>query len=498
MPPEVTGDPEARTDAVLRGPEVRSFRDPGGIVTIRGDHVFRFLRPCALPDLAALESSSKVREFLKSGALVPATALSADQAGRLAREELGEADGGKFVSVLQHERIPFASYPYEWPPEMLHRAASLTLTLASELLHDGIGLKDATPYNILFRGTEPVFVDWLSLERRSLGDPIWRAWAQFAAMFLVPLALNRHLGVPLDGLLTCRSGGVAPEEAYPMLGPLKGLRPPFLTLVSIPRWLGSGKLAREAPARLAPAVSAEKARFILSTFYRRAARTLARLAPRADRRSAWAAYEEESCSYSGEAFAAKEAFVRRALDEFAPKWVLDVGSNTGRFSLMAAAAGARVVALDRDSVVVGRLYAEAVARGADVLPLVVDLARPTPATGWRNRECPSFLDRARGSFDLVLLLAVVHHLLVTDRVPLEEVVGLCAELSRRAVVVEYVPPSDPMFGLIARGREALHAGLTEAAFEAAWARRFVLLRRESLPGSGRILCLFSRREAAQA
>jgi hypothetical protein len=112
----------------------------------------------------------------------------------------------------------------------------------------------------------------------------------------------------------------------------------------------------------------------------------------------------------------------------------------------------------------------------DILPLVVDFARPSPALGWRNRECASFMDRARGSFDVVLMLAVLHHFLVTERVPLDDVLSLTAELTTSYVLLEFVAPEDPMFRHIARGRDHLHADLNTAVFERACKKHFEIVR----------------------
>ena len=206
---------------------------------------------------------------------------------------------------------------------------------------------------------------------------------------------------------------------------------------------------------------------------------LVAVAPRADK-STWSDYMK-SHSYSDAHFAGKEKFVREALAETAPgkaeTAVLDVGCNTGFFSFLAAErAGTQVVALDYDPEVVDRVFREAKRRSANVLPLVVDVTRPSPATGWRNAEAASFLERARGRFDLVLMLAVIHHMLVSERIPLEDILDLAADLTRDAVVIEYVDPSDVMFRRLTRGREALHADLTRASFEQALARRFVVVR----------------------
>jgi SAM-dependent methyltransferase len=168
---------------------------------------------------------------------------------------------------------------------------------------------------------------------------------------------------------------------------------------------------------------------------------------------------------------------------------LDVGCNTGRYAFAAAEAGARVVAIDSDEPVVGHVFQEARRRTLDVLPLVVDLARPSPASGWRNAENLAFLDRARGRFDGVLMLAVVHHLLVTEGIPLDEILEGAADLTRKFAVVEFVPRDDPMFLRLTRGRDDLYTWLDQAAFEAACARHFRIGESLTLPGSRTVYVL---------
>jgi SAM-dependent methyltransferase len=192
-------------------------------------------------------------------------------------------------------------------------------------------------------------------------------------------------------------------------------------------------------------------------------------------------------NYVGPQFAAKEAFVSEALRELAPKSVLDVGCNTGHFSFMAARSGASVVAIDFDPVVVGQVWRQASSEHLDVLPLVVNLARPSPAVGWRNEECPSFLDRARGKFDAVFMLAVLHHMLVSERVPLASILDLAAELTRDALIIELIEPQDSMFRRLTRGRDDLHKDLNVSTFESACRQRFYIVRSERNPGGSRIL-----------
>lgn len=446
-------------------------------------------------DLAACLAARTVRQGVASGRLVRTEVL-----GDAARQELAGAhpdlrllaDSARGLLVLEHERIPFPSYPYEWPPEMLHAAAQLTLDLSEGLLEDGLGLKDATPYNLLFRGPQAVFIDLLSIEKRQAGDPTWLPYAQFARTFLLPLLANRHFRMPLEQVLTGRRDGLEPEEVYRWLSPLRRLRPPFLTLVSLPTWLGA-RHDQDDPGIYQKRIlkDPEKARFILTALLRRARRSLKRVAPPEGRTSTWSDYMDAK-SYRPEEFTAKEAFLRQVVSDSAPAKVLDVGCNTGHFSVLAARSGSSVVAIDLDPVVVGGLWRRAGAERLDILPLVVDLTRPTPAIGWRNQECLSFLDRARGYFDAVFLLAVVHHMLVTERIPLVDILALAAELTKALAVVEFIAPEDAMFRRLTRGRDHLHSDLTNTVFESACRRYFEIVRAQRVGDSHRWLYLLRK------
>ena len=214
--------------------------------------------------------------------------------------------------------------------------------------------------------------------------------------------------------------------------------------------------------------------------------------PPRPRSSRWLEYESSRSSYSADELSLKEAFVQDALKQFQPRKVLDVGSNTGQFSILAARNGASVVAIDSDPVVVNELWRRARTERLDILPLTINLSNPTPALGWRNQERPSFLERASGTFDAILMLAVIHHLLVTDGIPLPEILTLLAALTTGICVVEFVGPEDLMFRRLVRGRGHLYEGLNAAVFEAACMGWFQIVRSCRLGKSERWLYLLKK------
>jgi SAM-dependent methyltransferase len=322
------------------------------------------------------------------------------------------------------------------------------------------------------------------------------AYGQFVRTFLLPLLASRYLNLPLDGLLATHRDGLEPDMVYHWAGPLRRLTPSFLSLVTLPKWLGEHRAGGASPQPRKLASLPEQAQFILKGILKSCERRLERLEPiEGAKKSRWSGYLDHKLLYTPAQFGEKEAFVAEALSLAQPRTVLDVGANEGHFSFLAAEAGSSVVAIDSDPVVTGSIWRHASRARLDVLPLVVDLTRPTPAVGWRNQECMSFLDRARGGFDLVMMLAVVHHMLITERIPLDDLLALAGELSREYVLIEFVGPEDPMFRQLVRGREDLYSYLTNAWFEAAAAPRFELVRSARIDGLHRWLYLFRRRHA---
>lgn len=449
-----------------------------------GERVLRVIKSAgAAEDLRAFLETPLAREAARSGRLVGTSPASVDASS------MGAA------LVVEHERVVFPSYPYEWPPEMLRAAAALTLDLAEEALEIGFGLKDATPYNVLFRGPSPVFIDLLSFERRDPRDATWLAYAQLARTFLLPLLAARRYGIPIAATLGAARDGLEPEQVHRLTGPLEQFFPPLLGLVTLPAWLG--RRAAGAESFYAPKLldDPERARFILKSLFRGCRRSLARVAggPKL-KRSPWMDYADRA-ALSGGSVGAKRALVERVLGAGRPAAVLDIGCNTGDYALIAAEIGARVVAIDVDPDVVGEVWRRAAEARRDVLSLVVDIARPSPAIGWRNREHLGFLDRARGHFDVALMLALVHHLAIHERVPLAEIADLCAELARDRAIVEHVGPDDPMFRALLRGRDP--GDLSREAFEAAFGARFEIEHREDLPGADRRVYVLRRRGGGQ-
>ena len=343
------------------------------------------------------------------------------------------------------------------------------------------------PLNILFRGAEPVLVDLASVARVDLTKPIWFAYSQFVRTFLLPMLAHTELGWPRRATLL-RRDGLEPEELFAALSLSQRLRQPALSAVTLPSLLGKSRakkpaadLAKNTPTNKDP----ELVLHVLEQTVAKLGTQMRRAMPR-PRASTWTAYSGTASHYSQADHVAKRTFVANALQGARPSHVLDVGANAGVYSELAAEAGADVVAIDTDLPTLDQLQRRLQGTGTRILPLVIDLANPSPGVGWRNRESASFLARAAGRFDGLVMLAVIHHLLLHDHVPLAEVARLTAELTTRTLILEWVPPTDPMFRELVRGREAIFAHLTEAAFREEFSRDFHTVAEHAL-SNGRIL-----------
>lgn len=449
-----------------------SFRDPAGVFWIQDGKALRWVFEESESDYRYLLDQGKVKEWIASKKLIPSKILSTEEQSKFSNSDqfpkiLKQKSSGM---LIEHKCITFPSYPYEWSPLMLYEAAQLTLELAEAALEFDFSLKDATPYNVLFEGSKPCFVDFLSFEKRNPLDGSWKAYGQFVRTFLLPLLCHQKFGISLKEIFLSQREGVEPSQVYRLASWVRKLSPSFLSLVSLPVWLEKKQNPSNLEYKSKNFSSKEQARFVLSSIFKHLRKHLNRLKPEKVK-SHWSQYHE--CAHRTEDYIqAKQQFIRNFLEMDKPKKVLDIGCNRGDFSLQFAKAGSEVVSFDLDSAVIDHLYEESSSQNLSVLPLVMNLAWPSPGMGWAERENKSFLERAKGNFDAVLMYAVLHHLLVTAQIPLENIATLISRITQKYLLIEYVDPSDSLFRQIVRGRENLFEYLNETHFESIFSKYF--------------------------
>jgi hypothetical protein len=460
-----------RRESPSSGLEAGSFRDPESRVFYAGDAVYRALSPDGLADFEALAATG----LLDDERVVP-TERAADGAGALRGVLVHEPAG-----VLRHERIPVVSYPYEWPFSMLKDAALLQLDLLLAALEHDMVLKDSTPYNVQFKGARPIFVDVGSFERLREGEP-WVGYRQFCMLYLNPLLLQSLKGVPFQPWLRGSIDGITPQQMRGLLSFRDRFRRGVFTNVFL-----HARLERRYADR-PDQVKQEVRRVFKKELFVANVRKMRRLVERLDWKppeGVWTAYGERN-TYTDADARRKDDFVRDVARSRDWNLVWDIGCNNGRYSRIAAEGAKTVVALDADQGPIELLYRDLRSEGSgQILPLTMNLADPSPGLGWRGLERRSLPDRDKP--DLVLALALVHHVCISANVPVTEFVDWLASL-RSALVVEFPARDDPMVKkLMAPKREGLHPDYELEFFERRLGEAFEVERSERLESGTRVL-----------
>jgi hypothetical protein len=465
----MTDTSSASARALVRDPG--SFRDPSGFVYRRDGVVHRQVNRSFAGRWDDLVASGVLTELQSRGLLIAHETAPLDAA----------ADPDLAHAVIRPEPVTTISYPYEWSFGMLRDAALATLDAQAAAAERGFALRDATAYNVQFLRGRPILIDTLSFERAQPGAP-WIAYRQFCEHFLAPLALMARRDVRLGLLLRDHVDGIPLDLASRLL--------PGRT-----RWnLGLGAhihahaRAQARHAGGAADAAAETKKATVSDFKQQALidslrRTIAKLdwTPEG---TEWADYADNT-SYGDTGTAAKQELVGRFVAATGGATVWDLGANTGRYSRIASGLGRNVVSWDIDPAAVERNYRQVRRDNEErILPLVLDLANPSPGLGWADEERQSVADRSNA--DVVLALALVHHLAIGRNVPLERIAAYFARLAPQ-LIIEFVPKDDPMVRTLLATREDVFEDYTMDGFTAAFAGRWDVSEESPVAGTARTL-----------
>lgn len=458
----------------IEGRVSSSFRDPTGFVFVRDGELFRQVNHEGAADYRKLLDSGLYQDLVRRGWLIPHQEVDV-------RPEIP----AKAHRVIRPEPVPFISYPYEWCFSQWKESALLTLNIEALALDHGMSLKDASAFNVQFRGCRPTLIDTLSFERYREGEP-WPAYGQFCRHFLAPLALMARRDVRLGRMLVSHVDGIPLDLAC--------------TLLPAGTWLMPGlALHLHAHARSRPrqhSVSGGKSRSISRMARMGIIRSLSSAVRRlrwSPGKSTWSHYYGET-NYSAEAMARKDSLVAEFLGRTDQREAWDLGANTGRFSRVALAQGMSVVAFDADPIAVEFNYLQARKDAEDrLLPLVMDLCNPSPAIGWAGTERMAWFQR--GPAAVVMALALIHHLAIGNNLPLEDIAAFLAGICR-FLIIEFVPKSDSQVQRMLAVRQDIFERYRIEEFEKVFRDRFEILETAPIEGSERTLYLMRNRSVS--
>jgi hypothetical protein len=450
-----------------------SFRDPSGFLFIDNGQIYRNISQSYRTHYDHFIESGLYRNLVENNLLNKHIEICPNC----------EHSSQTHYKIIKPELIPFISYPHEWCFDELKEAALTTLKIQKIALEHGMSLKDASAYNIQFKDAQPVLIDTLSFEKYCDGSP-WIAYRQFCQHFLGPLALMYYRDHRLSQFSRIFIDGLPLDLVSTLLPKRTFARPSLLIHLHLharaqkyfsSRTVGKTKQNVKRQSMLGIIDNLEAA--IRKFTYKLPA-------------SEWSHYYQD-IHYSSLALSHKSTLVSKVLDMVQPKTVWDFGANTGLFSRLASSRGIPTVAFDIDHAAVTRNYLECREKNqTNLLPLVLDLANPTSGFGWANQERMSL--RERGPADLALALALLHHLRISNNIPLEKIAQFFAELCQWCLI-EYVPKSDPMVQKLLENREDIFHDYHEQAFEQSFNQYFQYMNRYDIEDSGRNLYLFKKR-----
>jgi len=452
-----------------------SFRDPSGFVFKFNQEIYRQINLIYKPDYDHLVSSGLYQKLVNEDLLICHTEVDSP----VARTETA-------YKVIKVEPVKYISHPYEWSFSQYKDAALLTLRLQKEALEYGMTLKDASAYNVQFHQGRPVFIDTLSFARYVEGTP-WVGYRQFCQHFLAPLAimaltdirLSKMMANFIDGIPLDLAGRLLPFSSRFNYGLLTHIH---LHALAQSRYAGSGAEKKRAAGSVSKLGLIGLIENLESTI-----RNL-RWNPKG---TDWADYYQAT-NYSDASFENKKHIVENLIHKAAPKSVIDLGANTGVFSRLAKEIDdCYILSTDIDPGAVEINYLEARRAGeTNILPLVIDLTNPSPDIGWQNQERAGFL--GRGPVDLVMALALVHHLSISNNLPLPLISAALAALGR-CLIIEFVPKEDSQVRRLLASREDIFPGYTIQGFRDAFSADFRTLEEVPLADTHRTLFLLEKK-----
>jgi len=449
-----------------------SYRDPSGFVFEKEGVLYRQVNTFFKEDFEKFVHSGCYEKLVKEGLLIH---------HQQSFENLtGSPD---WYTTLVPERIPYITFPYEWSFDMLKDAALLTLRLVKEALPFGFILKDATPFNIQWHQGKPVFIDTLSFETYDPSQP-WIAYRQFCECFLAPLILMHHTGEPVQKMLTIYPDGIPLSLVKKLL--------PWKTKFSLHSFLHihlHAKIAERNPgtAKKNTAFTETKLKNLVTSL-----EILVNSLHWKGRKTTWEDYYREVSGREGYLEKKKEIIKKWMKDAEPVRSILDLGGNTGEFSKDTVPGNPSIIVADFDHSAINNLYLKCKKdKTTHILPLVFDVANPSPAIGVNNEEREIFQKRMHT--DIVFALALIHHLAIGKNIPFPRIAQCLSQLAD-LLLIEFVPKKDEKVEVMLVHKKDIYSNYKEETFENNFLHYYSIEKKEEIGSTGRKLYLLKKHE----
>ncbi|RJP27563.1 MAG: SAM-dependent methyltransferase [Candidatus Omnitrophota bacterium] len=451
--------------------ERSSFRDPCGFLFTHEGILYRQINNRYRENYDHLIHGGLYDELVKENLLLPHRETDKVQ-----------IDFPDAYKIIQPEKINFISYPYEWSFSQLKDAAELTLQIQRIAMDYGMSLKDGSAYNIQFHKGKPVFIDTLSFEILDERKP-WIAYRQFCQHFLAPLALMSYVDPQLNTLLVNHIDGIPLDLCHKLLPFSTRFRFSLFTHIHLhARFQKQYETRKLAHARRES--SQQSMRAIVDNL-QAAVRKLTWIPSS----TAFSDYYSQT-NYSSHSFEQKKEIIESWIKRYSPRIVWDMGANDGLFSRIAASHASLVLSIDNDPAAIENNYRMCKAEHVtNILPLFINVTNPSPAIGWDNQERKSLGER--GPADLALALALIHHLAISNNLPLSHVAAFFSRTTHR-LVIEFVPKEDSQVQRLLQNREDIFTDYNQKIFEQEFSNWFTILEKVPIAQTTRTLYCMER------
>lgn len=460
-----------------------SFRDPKGQVYVGHDRVYRTVTQAGADDYEFVRSSGLFESLIADDLLIGLKEVDCDSLG-------SQAADARYL--LEHPKLPFISYPYEWPFNALRAAALLQLDIYLRAMSHGVTLSDATAYNVQFQGPQPIFIDHLAFRPYREGE-YWLAHRQFCEQFLNPLLLRAKAGLPHNAWFRGSMEGITSKELNAVLPFRKKFSWNVFTQVVMQASLQKASAGEDGRRIIKNSTKLSPTAYV--NIIEGLRRWISDLKTPSNEMSVWGGYADDN-SYGSNEARQKKNFIGRFTAAVKPKMIWDIGCNTGNYSKVALDSGANLaVGFDFDQLALDQAYARARKEQMNFLPLFLDASNPPPNQGWTQTERRGLNERATG--EAVIALALLHHLAITKNIPMTYIVDWLTSLAPNGVI-EFAPKSDPMVQELLGHREDIFDDYSEDALLSRLRLHGEIIEIEKITDGGRKLIWYQSNGRADA
>jgi SAM-dependent methyltransferase len=414
-------------------------------------------------------SSGLFKELITRKLLIPHTEVKHD------------SRDPNIYTLIKPDQISFLSYPFEWSYNQWRKVILSYLEINLIALKFGMILKDATPYNFYLHEGNAVLFDTSSFAFFKTPD-YWLSYKQFCEEMLGPFALMHYNGFKWGKLTRASHRGLPIDFISKNLALKSKLN--LTCLVHLHLHANSYHKRNTDQLKSKSGLSVEKLSELISMIKS----TINEWDKSYQYPNHWVNYYEKDIETT-EYLLDKETTLKSYIEYCSPKRVVDLGANTGKFSEIASQYAETVIAYEYDETCVDYIESQIKEKQKNNLYTVIgDLSETSPNFGLLNKEHISIINRTNS--DLVLALALVHHLALPKMIPFELITDILYNFTSRFSIVEFIERSDRKVQHLLKDNPRYYP--TKQEFEEIISEKFNIIKQRTLESSVRTIYLLEK------